>query len=192
MRIIAGEYKGRQLKSPSGHAVRPTADRVRESVFAILSGRLTDAVVLDLFAGSGALGLEALSRGARRVTFCERSASAIACLLDNVARCRTGPVCRVIRGDSLSWLIRLAASRERFDLLLADPPYNAGLVSATAGRSGAVLNPGGMLMLEHSRHEQPAAGYPGLELWRQERYGETMVSFFIRPAEPAAEENSDR
>ncbi|MXZ30006.1 MAG: 16S rRNA (guanine(966)-N(2))-methyltransferase RsmD [Acidimicrobiia bacterium] len=122
-RIIAGQARGRRLRVPRGDRVRPTADRVRESIFAALGshGDLTGAAVLDAFAGSGALGLEALSRGAAHATFVERHRGTAAVLEANIAALDFGDRCRVVRGDALRWL---ATAGESFDVAFCDPPYD--------------------------------------------------------------------
>jgi 16S rRNA (guanine966-N2)-methyltransferase len=122
MRIIAGEFRGRSLKPPTDRRVRPTADRVREAWFSILAPDLPGARVLDLFAGSGALGLEALSRGAQHVDFVEISRSSLEALRANVAALDAEERVRVHRGDALRFISRL--SPRSYDVALADPPYS--------------------------------------------------------------------
>jgi len=121
MRIVAGRHKGRRLRAPAGAATRPTADRVREALFSIL-GSVDDLRVLDLYAGSGALGLEALSRGARSVTFVESAGPALAAIRANLEA--TGEEAEVVARDALTWL-RAAGREPAFDLVFADPPYDA-------------------------------------------------------------------
>lgn len=129
MRIIAGKWKGRRVAPVAGARVRPTAGRVREAWMSMLGPRLPGAVVADLFAGSGALGLEALSRGASHVTFVERSPRAARVLARNIRDLGAGPASAVVRGDALLHLRGLAGDR-RYDLVLADPPYREGLAAA--------------------------------------------------------------
>ncbi|MEL1250584.1 16S rRNA (guanine(966)-N(2))-methyltransferase RsmD [Aurantiacibacter gilvus] len=130
MRIIAGEWKRRQLRAPAGDATRPTADRTRETLFSMLVSRLGDFEglnVADMFAGSGALGLEALSRGAASCLFVEEDAAAIRCLRQNIASLRAQQQCDVVAGSVMS----LTAAKAPKDLILLDPPYgsNAGAVA---------------------------------------------------------------
>ncbi|MFL5886638.1 MAG: 16S rRNA (guanine(966)-N(2))-methyltransferase RsmD [Thermoleophilaceae bacterium] len=120
MRIVAGEYRGRPLKAPAGRATRPTADRVREAVFNIL-GDVSGAVVLDLFAGSGALGIEALSRGAAAATFVDRDERALAAVRANLDA--FGAVGRVVRGEAIAFLRRQEGAG--YDLVFVDPPYDS-------------------------------------------------------------------
>jgi 16S rRNA (guanine966-N2)-methyltransferase len=121
MRIIAGRWRGHPIQAPPGRDTRPTTDRVREAWMSALQPELPGASVLDLFAGSGALGLEALSRGAERVVFVERSGAALRALRGNVERLGAGAAVQVVREDALRYAGRLASGA--FDLVLADPPY---------------------------------------------------------------------
>lgn len=122
MRIIAGELKGRRLRAPAGRRARPTADRVREAWFSILQPALPGALVLDLFAGSGALGLEALSRGARHVDFVETSAGSLRALTANVAELAVEERATIHREDAMRFAARLPEAS--YDVALADPPYD--------------------------------------------------------------------
>ena len=153
MRIIAGEWRGRSIEAPPGSATRPTADRVRETLFSMLASRLgtfEGLRVADLFAGSGALGLEALSRGAASVTFVESDARTVGSIKRNAERLGAGARVEVIAGSALS-----LPRREPFDLILADPPYAAG--SGTAIVRSIVesgwLTRGGWLNVETSRSD---------------------------------------
>jgi len=173
MRIIAGRWKGHRLKPLRGKGVRPTTDRVREAWMSLLGMRLEDAKVLDLYAGSGALGLEALSRGASRVVFVERARNALATLDANIRLLGAGEECRVIRGDALAFLGRLEP--DSFDLALADPPYDKGL----ARRLVEIFLEKGFareLWVEH-RSSEEVPPLPGL---RQRRYGDTILSAVTR------------
>lgn len=121
-RIIAGEFRGRRLSVPADSRVRPTADRVREAWMSILGGRLTGATVLDLFAGSGALGLEALSRGAAHTTFVELAAPSLAAIRSNIDLLGVADRVTVHRGDAMRFVERIEPGA--FDVVLADPPYS--------------------------------------------------------------------
>ena len=173
MRIIAGRYGRRLLESPQGLEVRPTADRVREALFSALGSRgaVEGARVLDLFAGTGALALEALSRGAASAVLVEQHPKALAALTANV---RTlGADATVVRGDALAWLARRPS--EPFDLIFADPPYALLELPALPERVRPHLAPDGLFVLEHdARHRFGDA--PGLLLTRT--YGRTVVSLF--------------
>src|SRR6476660_6554249 len=146
MRIVAGEWRGRRLVAPPGRTTRPTSDRVREAVFCIL-GPLDGERVLDLFAGSGALGLEALSRGAGEATLVERDRAALKALRANVEALGAGA--RVIGGDVAAFLDSAAAAGGHYDLVFLDPPYRSGL-----GRELSlepVLAPGARVIVESDR-----------------------------------------
>ena len=131
--MIAGRYGGRRLQAPPGDATRPTADRVREALFSILGERVAGARVLDLFAGSGALGLEALSRGAREVTFVERAPAALKALRANLAA--LGADADVVRADALRWLRAASGGARQYDLVLLDPPYRRAAELGARSRS---------------------------------------------------------
>ena len=182
MRIVAGSAKGRRLKSVRGTAVRPTADRVKEALFSILTSRfaLVDAELLDLFSGSGGLGLEALSRGARRVVFVEQHAPTLAVLRANAAACGFADRAALRRATAHRALEDLAAAGERFDGVLADPPYGRGLVAPLIDRVAAlqVVRAGGWLAIEHHVDEPVGDAYGALRLTRSGRYGKTALSLF--------------
>jgi 16S rRNA (guanine966-N2)-methyltransferase len=167
MRIIAGEFRGRSLKPPSDRRVRPTADRVREAWFSILAPDLPGATVLDLFAGSGALGLEALSRGAQHVDFVEISRSSLDALRANIAALDVEERVKVHRADALRFVSRLPT--RSYDVALADPPYStdqaARLVDAFRARPFATI-----LGVEHSA----AVTLPGHDT---RRYGDIALTF---------------
>ncbi len=178
MRIITGSAKGRQLKAPRGHDVRPTSDRVKESLFAILGGRVIDAAVADLFAGTGNLGLEALSRGAASAVFVDISPASIAVIRENAARTGLGSRAEILCLDALVAVDRFVRAGRTFDLIFCDPPYNRGLAAAILRKidAGNILRPGGTVIIEHSRHEQLPDNLTSIFASRSERYGETLVS----------------
>lgn len=178
MRIITGSAKGLKLKTPKGQDIRPTADRVKESLFAILGAHVPGARVADLFAGTGNLGLEALSRGAAAAVFVDASPASIALIRDNATRARLCERAEFLRLDAVQAVGRFAASGRTFDLIFCDPPYNKGLAAAILRQidAGAILAPGGIVAIEHSRHEELPA-LAALAATRSERYGETVVTF---------------
>jgi len=183
MRIIAGRYRGHPIAAPAGRTARPTTDRVREALFSILGSRVEDAAVLDLFAGSGALGLEALSRGAARAVFVDGSARALAALRRNIQRLDVRTA-RVLRGRVAEILPRLARDGEAFDLVFLDPPYGKGLAGETLARLGRgdLLRPGARLVAEHEANAAPPSG-EGLTVQDTRRYGDTALSFYHVPME---------
>ncbi len=179
MRVIAGRFGGRRLRAPRGSATRPTADRVREALFSML-GALEGASVLDLFAGTGALGIEALSRGAAEVVFVERDRLALACLRANLSALGLGaeggePQVQVRARDAFAVLHQAAMDGEAYDLVLLDPPY------AQADEWGPrlaqalpqVLRPEGLVVVESDRRAPLAVGLP---VRRQRRYGDTSIT----------------
>lgn len=178
MRIIAGSRKGARIDAPAGVETRPTGDRVREAVFNLI-GSVDGASVLDLFAGSGALGLEALSRGAAGAVFVESERSACRTIERNLAKLRlTGHA--VVCSDALRALAADVAAGRRYDLVLADPPYRmfASLQATLARDLPVVLAPGGLVVLETPAKEQPQLP---LALRTSRRYGSARVTLFERP-----------
>ena len=177
MRIIAGEWGGRRLKPLKAAGVRPTTDRVRESWMGALGSDVQDARVLDLFAGSGGLGLEALSRGARETVFVERARGALECLRGNIDLLNAQDRCKVVRADALKYVVSLDG--RAFDLALADPPYDRGfagrLLEAFARQPFARE-----LWVEH-RSREALPDIPGL---RHRRYGDTTLTILAAVLEP--------
>lgn len=179
LRIVGGNLRGKKLASLSGAGIRPTADRLRESIFNIISARVPSAVVLDLFAGTGAFGIEALSRRARAAVFIDNSRSAVTIINRNLECCRLLDRARVILWDVTRDLGCIPISQPRFDLVFIDPPYNRGLVRDGLNliRRSPILAPGHRLILEHSLREPLPLALDGFILHDQRRYGKTLVSF---------------
>lgn len=194
MRIIAGSAKGRTLKLPKSDGVRPTADRVKETIFNVLGQWLEGESVLDLYAGAGGLGLEALSRGAVRAVFVERDKTVMTTLAENIrtlgfaaqATTLLKPADRAVR-----WL---SGQAETFSLVFSDPPYAdeaASKILEELDQTGLVAE-GGRVVVEHAKREEPPEKIGSLERIDQRRFGDTVVTFYERrPAmgapEPAAE-----
>jgi 16S rRNA (guanine966-N2)-methyltransferase len=176
MRVVAGRFKGHPLRAPR-RATRPTLDRVREALFSIL-GPLDGLAVLDLYAGSGALGIEALSRGAARATFVDSDAAAVRAVRDNVERTRAGDA-HVVRSDALAFLRSADRHGERWDLVFCDPPYRlaARLGEPLSRMLEPVLAPGARVVCESS-HRQPLELELPLDLER--RYGDTQIAVYSR------------
>lgn len=175
-RITGGSLRGRRVKAPAGHGTRPSADRVKEALFNILGQDLSGLMVLDVFAGSGALGLEALSRGAAGCLLVENAPAAQKAISENLAALGLGQRGRLFRADATGVGVR---GQGPFDLVLADPPYEKGLVQGSVELAARVLKPGGRLVIEHSPKERPADG-GGLRRYDRRRYGQTELSFFIQ------------
>ncbi len=178
LRVIGGSLSGRRFRAPGGE-VRPTSDRVREALFGRL-GSLEGARVLDLYAGSGALGIEAISRGAAEATFVEREARTLVVLRANLETLGIDPIASVAPGDVPAVVRRLGRAKERFDLVLVDPPYASDeptrAFEALVG--SAVLFPGAMVVLERDRRH-PSPNVEGLSAADERRYGDTVVARFI-------------
>lgn len=182
IRIIAGELKGRRIQVPEGPGVRPTPDRVREALFSILGGLVEEARVLDAYAGSGALGFEALSRGAAEVVFLESEPGPARVLRQSADSLGVTARCRIIEAGAQAWL--RGVQRERpFDLFLADPPYGTDEAEgflASAHASG-LLAPGGWLVLERDSRDRPVGDpAPDLSRFRTAKYGRTSLDLYRR------------
>ena len=183
MRITGGEFGGRNLKVPKTDAIRPTQDRVREALFNIIQFEVAGSEFLDLFAGSGAVGLEALSRGAARVTFVERERRHIAVLKENLDSCRVqSTAVDVVGGEAYRWLA--SYSGPGFTIGFADPPYALGeekgyaSVLATLAARG-VIREGGLFIAEMTAVQKPEET-PGWELVRDRTYGKTRLCMWRR------------
>ncbi len=175
MRIIAGTLRRKSLLAPRGHLTRPTTDRTRESLFGLLESRmdLTDADVLDLFAGTGSLGFEAVSRGAQAVTFVEANGAVLKYTRRNAVDLGVADVCWFLRADAVGYLERY--SGPPYDLILADPPYPLAAIPRLPELALRLLKPGGCFALEHDRKHH-FEDHPALDVSRP--YGRTVVSVF--------------
>ena len=170
--MIAGQFGGRRLQAPPGDATRPTSDRVREALFSVLGPRVEGARALDLFAGSGALGIEALSRGAAEVTFVDSAPAAIRAVKRNLEA--LGADAGVRRSDALRFLGAASAAARQYDLVFLDPPYRlAGrLGSELTAALPTVLAPGAAVVAESDRRGPLELGLPILD---ERRYGDTLI-----------------
>jgi 16S rRNA (guanine(966)-N(2))-methyltransferase RsmD len=181
MRIITGSAKGIKLKAPHGLDTRPTADRVKESVFNILGDIVVDARVLDLFAGTGNLGLEALSRGAKLAVFVDHGTESIEVIKENAQHTKLVEQTEIHKNDVLRTLDRFVQDKRSFDLLFCDPPYEKGLVQAVLEKldKHSIMALDGIVVMEHSQHEKIQDEWKNLQLKRTEKYGATLVSFLL-------------
>jgi 16S rRNA (guanine(966)-N(2))-methyltransferase RsmD len=178
-RIIAGKGKGRRLKAPAGEATRPTAARLRQSLFDILSPRLPGCRFLDLFAGSGAIGLEALSRGAVHVTLVDEDREAVDSIRRNAAAlAAAGGEARVLRQDARAAVMGLAAAGDRFDLVYLDPPYGSDLYEPVLERVAPLLRDDGLAVAEHFHKRDLPERIGRLERVRVARTGDHRLSFY--------------
>ena len=187
-RVIAGTARGIRLAAP-GPGTRPLADRAKEAVFGALEPLLEGAAVLDLCAGSGAAGIEALSRGAREAVFVERDGDARRAIADNLRRTGLADRARVVRGDAVAAVRALAAAGERFDVVVVDPPYTeTGLRDAiltSLGAPGGPLSPGAAVVVTAHWREAPGAVVGLLRSVRVRRFGETAMTFYRHEPAPA-------
>jgi len=174
MRVIAGAARGVPLRAPRDRATRPITDRVKETLFAILGDRVPDARVLDLYAGSGAIGIEALSRGAASADFVEHGRAALEAVAANLAATRTVDDARVHASEVEAYLRGTADGP--FDLVVLDPPYEVRAIVAPLRAVVPHLAPGAVVVVKHFwRTEVPEVD--GLAVFRQRRFGETMLTF---------------
>lgn len=184
MRVVAGRQKGRRLKEPEGQDLRPTSSRVREALLSILAHRTQDARVVDLYAGTGALGLEAMSRGARQVVFVDNHVAATRILRENVTRCGHDERCVVITQDVETFLASPPSFGEppAFDLAFVDPPYHTTDLDRLLERLDQCgkLAVHGLVILEHFFKHAVPSRTGTLTQMRQSRYGDTMLTFYRR------------
>ncbi|MBN1775486.1 MAG: 16S rRNA (guanine(966)-N(2))-methyltransferase RsmD [Clostridiales bacterium] len=183
-RVVSGKYKGARLNAPKGEKTRPTSDKVKEALFSIIQMHLPGAVFLDLFAGSGQIGLEALSRGAEEAVFVEHSRSVAAVIFSNIEKLHAEKESEVIVSDVPSALVKLASAKRRFDIIFMDPPYaeTAAIFKKTAAfiAKNDLLNDGGMLIIEHSTDTVFEGNVINLTLIRCCKYGLTLLTFYNR------------
>jgi len=182
MRVIAGIAKGRRLFAPKGRKTRPTADRIKESLFSIIAGEVEGVSVLDLYAGAGSLAIEALSRGADRVVLVESDKDAAAVIERNLDSIGMAPRATVMQAPVNRALDQLIAGRQTFDLIFLDPPYkiDGAELEIVLEKAAGCLNRLGLAVLEH-RPDMPVLE-PGGDLFLSDRrrYGDTALSFFVR------------
>jgi 16S rRNA (guanine(966)-N(2))-methyltransferase RsmD len=182
MRVIGGIYRGRRLQTPRGLEVRPTSDRLRETLFDVLAPQIEGARFLDICAGSGAAGIEALSRGASSSTFIELSRRACAVIEDNLAALDIDSDAHILNRDAVKALKWLASQEHQFDIAFFDPPYSSGLYShvmETVAASG-LLAADGILVVEHRAKAPPTAEYAELRIYRHLKQGESGLAFYAR------------
>jgi 16S rRNA (guanine966-N2)-methyltransferase len=179
LRIISGRFKGKKLHSVPGLTIRPTADRLRESIFNILSHEVLNAVVLDLFAGTGALGMEALSRGAESAVFVDNNPGTLSVIQRNIISCSFDKQAHIIKWDIRKNLNCLKSAGPAFDLVFMDPPYNLGMIKPALfnlDQTGS-LKKGARIVVEHSPPEPIPDRIFRFEIADQRKYGKTLVSF---------------
>jgi 16S rRNA (guanine966-N2)-methyltransferase len=180
MRVITGKYRGRVLKGPKRQGLRPTAERVKEALFNIIGARIEDADFLDLFAGTGGIGIEALSRGAKSVVFVDANPASLKLLHSNLYFIGSKDNLRIIHADAKRALKMLAREQKSFDLIFLDPPFEAGLLEQAVHTIFAVnlLKTTGFLIAEHARKFTFSAACPGSRETR--RYGDISLTLIRR------------
>ena len=180
MRVISGTCRGRKLIPIKGREIRPTSDRVKEAVFNILGTAVMDAMVLDLFSGTGALGIEALSRGAAHAVFVDADCRILS---KNIAHCQFQDRADIVEADILSsnGLERLAP--DFFDLVFIDPPYGKGYLQQVIKNKALLsrINEKSLIIAEHAAKEKTGLEQTGLDIFRQKKYSKTMISFLRQP-----------
>jgi len=177
MRVIAGRFRGRRLKTPRWEGVRPTSDKLRETLFNILAPRIEGARLLDGFAGTGAVGIEAISRGAALVTFIEHDRRAVALIEENLRACGVEGGYTIHRGDVAAVLA--GPGSNAFDVIFLDPPYDIGSTSAVLEASARVLASGGLIVLEHATRREPEAAATLMAV-RRVKSGDSTLTFFAK------------
>ncbi|MFH1594228.1 MAG: 16S rRNA (guanine(966)-N(2))-methyltransferase RsmD [Candidatus Omnitrophota bacterium] len=183
MRIIAGEYRGRIIDMPKGASVRPTQDRVREAIFNIIRVSVPGSSVLDLYAGSGAFGLEAISRGAHMVVFIDNNIKCIKTIKANLSGIGIGPgSSQVFKREAASAIEKLESSGQKFDIAFLDPPYYKELAKNSLLKIEAcdILSGRGFVIAEHFKTDEMPEKAGRLGLFEAKRYGDTVISFYKR------------
>ena len=177
MRIITGDYRGRKLETPIGNDVRPTTDKVKESIFNLLQNEIYGSVCVDLFAGTGSLGLEALSRGAEKCYFCDNARASLNLIKTNIKICKAEDKSIILAGDYTKTLIRI---KEKADIFFLDPPYHEGLYENCLSliESLDLLNEDGIIIAEHGKHDEVPEQVGNLVKVRERRYGGIIVSIY--------------
>ncbi len=185
MRVITGSARGRKLKTLDSLDIRPTPDAVKEAIFSVIQFDLPTASVLDLFAGSGQLGIEALSRGAEHCVFVDKNPDAVLVVKENLSACKLQSNARVLNMDSIEYL---KVAKPGLDIALLDPPYRNGLLEEALPLISKKLNDGAIVICEHESELTLPDEFPGLELHKRYRYGKVAVTIYRKPVpdEPEA------
>ncbi len=179
-RVISGSARGTHLVAPRGDQTRPTGDKVKEALFSILAPRLPSQGFLDLYAGTGQIGLEAASRGVQPVVLVEKAAASLSAIRTNLAKTHLENQVQLLAGDIDAQVRGLVRQGRQFELIFLDPPYRTALAdfSRLAPLLGQLLLPSGILILEHESREKPQAFVTNLQLTRSCQYGTAMLSFY--------------
>lgn len=185
-RVIAGICRGVKLAAPSGEKTRPTTDKIKEALFSILQMRIPDCAFLDLFSGSGQMGIEAVSRGAHMAVLVDENNAASEVILTNLRKTKLQDKTKFMKRDVLRALQVISEEHSTFDLIYMDPPYSQAVPLfsriATVISEKKLLVPGGLLILEHSVADEPPENVMNLTLYRRCKYGATMLTFYSTDA----------
>ncbi len=181
LRVIAGCAKGHKLKTVKGLTTRPTSDRVKESMFNIIAAQLDSAYVLDVFAGTGSLGIEALSRGAEQAIFFDKSSECCDLIKDNLVHTKLAEKAEVYTTDFVCGIERLHAQDRKFDLILLDPPYNKNFIQETLKTliNNDIIRDDGIVVAEHSLSDNLPVASGRLEAIDSRKYGDTVLTIYI-------------
>lgn len=179
MRIITGKVRGLKLETPKNYDVRPTTDRVKESLFNIIGTRIIDTKILDLFAGTGNLGLESWSRRAKEIVFVDNSKESLKIINKNIEKAKAKNDVKIINADFSNAIEILSKQNEKFDFVFADPPYNKDILVKVMDKiaKNEIINSGGYLIIERSNQEELTLIPENFELVREVRYGITYICF---------------
>ncbi len=175
MRIVSGIARGKQLCTPQGLDVRPTIDRVKEAVFSSLQFDIEGRNILDLFAGSGQLGLEAISRGAKECNFVDGSENSIKCINENIKACGFVDKCVVNHCDSFNFLKNTDL---KFDIAFLDPPYDKGMIDKAMPELVLKMSDAGIIVCEHTENDALQESYGNFEKYKTKKYGKVYVTFY--------------
>jgi 16S rRNA (guanine966-N2)-methyltransferase len=177
LRIIAGELKGRKLDMPADKLIRPTSGKVKEALFSMVGPTLNGAVVIDLFSGTGSLGLEAISRGAKKVYFGEMSKAGVRLTSKNISNCKVEDRCVLIQGD---WEYVLNQIHEPADLIFIDTPYKAEIIESCLEKiwQRKLLAADGIIAAEHDVRQELPETVGGFSIWKVKKYGDTLITLY--------------
>lgn len=175
MRVVTGTERGRKLDAPKGLDVRPTSDMAKEAIFSILLNRVEGSVFLDLFSGTGQMGIEALSRGAKQAIFIDSSKQSIECIKSNIQKTKLSPQCRIALMDSLSFL---RTCRDNIDIAFVDPPYNKGLIDEALPLLSKVMDDDGIILCETDKNEELPDRAGDFVKAKEYKYGKAKVTAY--------------
>jgi 16S rRNA (guanine966-N2)-methyltransferase len=181
LRVISGSAKGHKLKTITGRTTRPTSDRVKESLFNIIAGYLDSAAVLDVFAGTGSLGIEALSRGAEKAVFFDKSTECCDLIKENLAHTKLAEKAEVYATDFVAGIERMYSQGRKFDLILLDPPYNKNFIQDTLKilKNNDIIRDDGIIVAEHSLSDSLPDVSGRLEAIDSRKYGDTVLTIYV-------------